>query len=206
MAIKENPLKPSVFSQSGNNSNNSGNQNITPANQVPRRSSRLFGSNQAVKENSKAPSKKTRAIKSPSRKNKGTRNALSNAQQQEPQQQQQQQVDQQLAEKNEKNKDKPLSIEKEDQDENKKLQLSPPVITNVNLGAHALVIQKQSVEGLMCLLRQLGSGYAELSKYNCRKAVKILDAVPPNHRSAGWILGLLGRAHFEMAEYKEAKV
>ncbi len=48
--------------------------------------------------------------------------------------------------------------------------------------------------------------YIELSKYNCRKAIELFeDTIPPNHRSSGWVLGLLGKAHFELAEYKEAK-
>ena len=69
MASKENPLK---------SSNNSNNITPSPGSNHPRRSSRLFGSTQSsVKENSKAPTKKARAPKSPSRKSKPPRRALS---------------------------------------------------------------------------------------------------------------------------------
>ena len=81
MASKENPLK---------SSNNSNNITPSPGSNHPRRSSRLFGSTQSsVKENSKAPTKKARAPKSPSRKSKPPRIAL---------------LQSDLDEKNEKNK------------------------------------------------------------------------------------------------------
>ncbi len=74
MASKENPLKPSVaFGQSANAVVNQNNITPSPAgnHQIVRRSSRLFGSTQSVKENSKqqGPKSKTNknnAPKSPS--------------------------------------------------------------------------------------------------------------------------------------------
>ena len=193
MASKENPLKSNVFNQSGNNASN--NQNVTPAptNQMVRRSSRLFGSTQSsVKENSKAPTattRKSRVQNSPSRKPK-TRLALSN------------QAD--LCEKNEKNKEKPIGgkdmvIGGTDD------VIKKPVLVNVNLGAQALVIQKESINGLMQLLRLLGNAYVEFSKYNCKKASQILESLPYHHLETGWVYGLLGRIRFEQGQYKEAK-
>ena len=185
MASKENPLKPNVFGQSANNS---GNQNITPSgNTHVRRSSRL-GLSQSVKENSsKAPTKKARAPKSP--KTRG-RQALSSTQSD-------------LAEKNEKNKAEREKSEKDSDDMIKQQsQVQQPC---VNLSTQALVIQKQSLDGLMQLLRQMGVAYLELSKYNCRKAITLLEGISEKHRKTGWILGLMGKAHFELAEYKEAK-
>ncbi len=73
------------------------------------------------------------------------------------------------------------------------------------LNAQALVIQRHCVEGLLNLMRQFGSAYYELSRYNCRKAIALLDDVPSKHRRAGWALGHLGKAHFELGQYKEAK-
>ena len=80
----------------------------------------------------------------------------------------------QEAEKNEKNKSLENDKEKEVTDEVKKpppppcsvsqqqqqqsQQATAAALANINLGAHALVIQKQSLEGLLQLLRQLGSG------------------------------------------------
>ena len=71
--------------------------------------------------------------------------------------------------------------------------------------AQALEIQKQSVEGLLGLMRQLGAGYVELSKYNSESACEILDSVAPHQRNTGWVRGLLGKAKFEVAQYKDAK-
>jgi anaphase-promoting complex subunit 3 len=47
--------------------------------------------------------------------------------------------------------------------------------------------------------------YAEMSRFNCRKAIKILEEVPSKHRRSSWVLGHLGKAYFELNEYKEAK-
>eukprot|EP00095_Tigriopus_kingsejongensis_P007603 maker-scaffold417_size177606-snap-gene-0.56 protein:Tk07603 transcript:maker-scaffold417_size177606-snap-gene-0.56-mRNA-1 annotation:"cell division cycle protein 27-like protein" len=186
---KENPPKPSVFGQS---CSNSGNQNITPspASQMVRRSSRLFGSTQSVKENSKAPAKKARAAKSPSRKVK-TRLALSNQSE--------------LAEKNEKNK-----VEREKIGEDTKViggddLIKPKAFVIPNLASQALAIQKQSMDGLMQLMRQLASAYIELAKYNSSKAIEILEGLPNNHFSTGWVMGLMARAHFDSAQYKDAR-
>lgn len=218
----ESPLKPNNF---GTQSVNAINQNITPtaqgansvvgggvggvgSNQIniaTRRSSRLFGSSQqSVKENSsKTQTKKPRGTggqKSPSRKTK-TRLALS--QQSE------------LEEKNEKNKAESKELKDSDEKELKKLSSSPLSASAAaaaaaaaaipNLGAQALNIQKQSVDGLMSLMRQFGAAYAEISRYNCKKAVQLLEGVSPGHRNSAMVLGMLGRAHFELGEYQESK-
>ena len=192
LASKENPVnKPSIFGQS---SNNASNQNITPspANQNVRRSSRLFVSTQSVKENSKAPTKKPRPPKSPSRKTNKGRIALSTSD---------------LDEKNEKNKaEKEKDVDPSDEKEDKKISTnSLNSIILASLGQEALVIQKQSVSGLMALMRQFGEAYVELAKYNCKKALRLLDCVAPSHRNSGWVLGLKGKAHFELGEYRDSK-
>ena len=73
------------------------------------------------------------------------------------------------------------------------------------VGYQALSIQKQSMEGLMMLMRQIGSAYLEMSRFNNRKAIGLLDGLVGHQRNTGWILGLLGMAHFELGEYKEAQ-
>ena len=73
------------------------------------------------------------------------------------------------------------------------------------LNAQALVIQRHCVDGLMGLMRQLGYAYSELSRFSCRKAIEILEDVPAKHRQAAWVLGHLGKAHFELSKYKDAK-
>ena len=62
------------------------------------------------------------------------------------------------------------------------------------LAEQALIIQRSSVEGLMELMRQLGSAYLELSRYNNRNAIKLLqEDVSFQHRNSAWIQGLLGK-------------
>ena len=53
---------------------------------------------------------------------------------------------------------------------------------------------QSSVEGLMELMRHLGSAYLELSRYNNRNAIKLLqEEVSFQHRNSAWIQGLLGK-------------
>lgn len=65
-------------------------------------------------------------------------------------------------------------------------------------------MQKQSSEGLMALLRELGTAYLHLSQFNCRKAIDCLNNLPPQHYSTGWVLSLLGKAHYELTDYQQA--
>ena len=86
----------------------------------------------------------------------------------------------------------------------------PPVATAapvkpVNLTAQALSIQKQSSEGLMHLMRSLGTAYAKVASFNSKEALKEFDNIPLKHRNSAWCLGLLGKAHFELGDYKQAR-
>ena len=43
-------------------------------------------------------------------------------------------------------------------------------------------------------------------RFNSRRAITLLtDEIPSHHKTTGWVLGLLGKAHFELNQYKEAK-
>lgn len=75
----------------------------------------------------------------------------------------------------------------------------------VNLTAQALSIQKQSSEGLMQLMRSLGSAYAKVASFNSKEALKEFENIPLNHRNSAWCLGLVGKAHFELGDYKQAR-
>ncbi len=214
----DSPLTNNFGHQSANHSSN---QNITPSNNAPnatatvvannqqptRRSTRLFGaSQQSVKENSKAPTKKPRSggnaqQKSPARKSKQGRMALSTQQSE-------------LEEKNEKNKAESCCKEEKDPKDEKELKKSsspasaPAATVSIplsSLNAQAVSVQKASVDGLMSLMRQLGGAYSQLSRYNSRKAIHMLEEVAPAHRGSALVLGLLGRAYFELGEYTEAK-
>ncbi|XP_021937878.1 cell division cycle protein 27 homolog isoform X2 [Zootermopsis nevadensis] len=197
---KETPLQQSkpVFSQSGNTSNTS---NIVPTSspttpQAPlqpgsvRRSSRLFSNSYSVKENNKSPNRnKFAAPKSPSGKTKSriskTNRNKTNFNE--------------LNERNRSEKEKTETITSSDL----------KIISNNGGSVHsaiqqALQMQKQSSEGLMALLRELGTAYLHLSQFNCRKAIDCLNNLPPHHYNTGWVLSLLGKAHYELTEYQQA--
>ena len=62
-------------------------------------------------------------------------------------------------------------------------------------------------ESLMNLLCAIGSAYCALWMYDCIKALKLFDQLPPHHFSTSWVLRHVARAHFESAQYmKAAKV
>ncbi|XP_077475035.1 cell division cycle protein 27 homolog [Stigmatopora argus] len=65
--------------------------------------------------------------------------------------------------------------------------------------------QRAAADGVLALLRELGRGYQALCSYNCREAVAILSALPPQHYNTGWVLTHVGRAYFELAEYTQAE-
>uniref|UniRef100_A0A4W5LX19 Cell division cycle protein 27 homolog n=1 Tax=Hucho hucho TaxID=62062 RepID=A0A4W5LX19_9TELE len=69
----------------------------------------------------------------------------------------------------------------------------------------AFSLQKAAADGLMSLMRDIGRGYLALCSYNCKEAINILSQLPSHHYNTGWVLGQIGRAHFELAEYMQAE-
>ena len=65
-------------------------------------------------------------------------------------------------------------------------------------------MQKNSAKGLMALFCSLGLIHLESSRYNSRQAIRLLEELPEHHSRSSWALALLGKCHFELAEYKEA--
>ncbi len=194
------PLKQSLFGQSSQNQN-------TPANNHVggnvRRSSRLFGSSQQqsikAKENTKTPAgqnvspKGARGFKSPSKKGSKSGNRPHNRHN----------VGQDaLAEMNEKNK---LMDVEQSVYETRLGQLEDLSCIDAKAKEHALSLQKHSLEGLMGLLKQLGLAYVALSRFQCQKAIESLDKIDPRHRNTAWVMGSIGKAHFEMGDYQRAR-
>lgn len=205
MSRKETPLQQSkpVFSQSSNTSNTS---NIVPTQspttptaplqpgQNVRRSSRLFSNSYSVKENNKSPNRgKFATPKSPSRKTK-SRIAKTNLNKSNFSD---------LNERNRNEKEKSETITSADS------KIIGNGVVSVNGGNHTqntvvqvMQMQKQSAEGLMALLRDLGTAYLHLAQFNCRKAVECFSNLPSQHYNTGWVLGLMGKAHYELNEYQ----
>nr|XP_053630046.1 cell division cycle protein 27 homolog isoform X1 [Cherax quadricarinatus] len=179
---KDSPLvlnKPAVFAPTGNNSNFQSPPTGQPNPNV-RRSSRLFGNSNSVKENNKS---RFVAPKSPARKTK-TRSSKSQSS---------------LSELNEKNKSENQDIISPS---DKSFPEKPA--TPQNLAQQAFSIQKQSAEGLMSLLRDMGAAYQQLAQYNCGRAIELLTALPTQHYRTGWVLAHIGKAYFEMNDYQQA--
>ena len=182
--VQQQVLAPSVQSHTANM--------ITPSpvSLPPRRSSRLFGSTQSVKENSKGPGKGR--LKSKSRLLKTEKQMSEN-------------------ELNEKNSRDSLKPDKEKistilESELKACQPAKIIgsIISTSLSAEASRMQKSSVSGLLLLLKQLGLAYQKIGHYNCKEAVRLLQLLPPKHATSTWVLALLGKCYFELAEYREA--
>lgn len=182
-------IKP-VFSQSSNVANTI---SITPSTPAPmptgpnvRRSSRLFSSSySAVKENNKSPNRNKFATpKSPSRKTK-TRLAKCSLNELN--------TYMDLNTRNRLKKEKSETVTSTDNKNNSAI--------NTN-SINPIQIQKQSAEGLMYLLRDIGKAYLHLSQFNCKLAISELNNLPPHQFHTTWVYSMLGLAYFEMSDYE----
>lgn len=157
-----------------------------------RRSSRLFSNSYSVKENNKSPNRNKFATpKSPSRKTK-QRLAKCNLNKNTS-----------YSDLNSRNK-----IEKEKSEtitSEVKSEKNTVLNTNAENCLHQFInMQRQSADGLMCLLRDLGQAYMNLAQFECATAIEQLYALPPNQFNTSWVSCLLGLAYFEMADYEKS--
>ncbi|XP_044263050.1 cell division cycle protein 27 homolog [Tribolium madens] len=162
-----------------------------PPCQNVRRSSRLFTNSYSVKENNKSPNRtKFATPKSPSRKTK-QRMAKCNLNKTT--------AYTELNTRNRIEKEKTETVTSTDA-KNEKSAISNNSIESCV--QQAILMQKQSAEGLMVLLRSLGEAYLHLSNFNCKAAIEELNALPPNQFQTAWIYCLLGLAYFELTDYE----
>jgi hypothetical protein len=59
---------------------------------------------------------------------------------------------------------------------------------------------------LLCLVRRCAAAYFELSRYECKKAMELLDTLPANVQAGSWSLCMFGRAFYEMADYEVVSI
>lgn len=182
--------KPPVFSQSGNmNISKDSQQSVTnmgcPSNTPSlRRSTRLFNhTNSSVKENNK-----NQAIENRSIVGRGAGRRTKSKLSYTPQQM------------NERNKIQ--SGITQSSTAVKKILATP---ADSNAQPHVAEMQKQSASGLMLLLQQLAKAYQALSQYKCKEAIELFEKIPVHHHHSGWVLCQIGKAYFELCEYKKAK-
>lgn len=82
---------------------------------------------------------------------------------------------------------------------------APPAPSTTAPSAAAAARTEEALRWVLELLRKLGNGYYQLSRYECEEALQALRTVPAAHQGTAWVLGLMGRAHFEQAAYGEAE-
>lgn len=92
-----------------------------------------------------------------------------------------------------------------------KISIEPAEINRIKESTERVVtatstcnVVRQSSEGLMTLLRAIGEAYLQLAQLKCRKALVLLDELPPQHHNSPWVQSLIAVAHHELAEYESA--
>ena len=51
----------------------------------------------------------------------------------------------------------------------------------------------------------MGEAFVFLARFHCQAAIGAFEAIEAHHRETPWVMGSIGRAHFEMGEYNTAK-
>lgn len=185
-----------------------------------RRSSRLFSSNNySVKENNNKQAEQTnnlliKAPKSPMRKSKQriTSKLNATAASLKTNNNANNQLNSSLGELNEKATAALKGPLIEDAMEMPLLPQPPPPLLDATatMGSgtidmqHVLNLKRESVDGLMTLLRQLGKACASLDRFNCREALELFRALPPQHLRSAWVQSQIALAHHELHEYEAA--
>lgn len=95
-------------------------------------------------------------------------------------------------------------LEKEDEKQIIAPTQTAPLTPPTNLVQEAVQMQKQSAEGLMSLLRIVGKAFSYLTSYESRQAIETVEKLSVRHKRSSWVLSLMAKAHFELADYKQA--
>ncbi|XP_053664176.1 cell division cycle protein 27 homolog [Anopheles marshallii] len=209
--------KPIVFSQTGNQLTTTPRTPITtggPLQHGPnvRRSSRLFSNSNSVKENAKSPqiNNKFVAPRSPPRRtkqriSKTINNSVTTLLENIPEKKSSvcgPGGDAPVKEKIEtitstvNNDTTPLL--------NEKVMLNNSINSAQKMAQQVLQLKKQSADGLMTLLRELGHGYLRLQNYECDKAIEHFSNVPLHHHESSWVKSMIALAYHEMRDYESA--
>ncbi|XP_053673182.1 cell division cycle protein 27 homolog [Anopheles nili] len=216
-----NTKPPSVFSQTGNQmtptpraTNTTG--GALQQGQNVRRSSRLFSNSNSVKENAKSPqlNNKFVAPRSPPRRakqrsisktiNSGVTTLLENV----PENRKSVSVCGPGGDAPVKEKIETITSTVNDSTAvpllNEKVILNNTINSAQKMAQQVLQLKKQSADGLMTLLRELGHGYLRLQNYECEKAIEHFSNVPLHHYESSWVKSMIALAYHEMRDYESA--
>ena len=81
-------------------------------------------------------------------------------------------------------------------------QVPVVILSQGTLRKQAVGIQKQAAEGLMSLLRAMGSAYRLLSRYKCVASVEAFQSLPPHHTDTPFVLRCIAKAYFHCSDYQ----
>ncbi|XP_050333607.1 cell division cycle protein 27 homolog [Bactrocera neohumeralis] len=211
--------KPAVFTQTGNvtprTPNNQG--GVSSGSLIPnaavRRSSRLFSNSAySVKENNKSPnitSNKFALPRSPPRKTKTRMPKISLNNELIEDKSININADK-LNEKNARKDKEKIETITSATGHNRSIEDTKVLLNNSlnnaqTMAHHVLSLKKQSADGLMSLLRDLGEGYKLLTLYQCKAAIKHFESkIPKHHLCSSWVQSLIGLAHYELRAYESA--
>ncbi|XP_055373262.1 cell division cycle protein 27 homolog [Condylostylus longicornis] len=201
---KDSPIpntKPTVFTQTGNITSRTPNNNSS---QNVRRSSRLFSNNNySVKENSsKSPNINSKFVqpRSPPRKTKSRLTKITEL------------INEKDSTVTNMKKDKNQTTQVNEKietitsatDVDSKVLLNNTLNSAQTMAQHVVNLKKQSVEGLMALLRDIGQSYLQLSQYNCTEAVTNFNEIPKRHHQSSWVQSQIALAYYEQRKYENA--
>lgn len=164
--------------------------------QQVRRSSRLFSNNNySVKENNKSPNlNKFVQPRSPIRKTNKRLTKISSKQT--------------LNELNEKNTLISEKAEKIETITSNAMADSKYLVNCAVQQQHQqqiMQMKRQSADGLMHLLQNMGTAYLQLQQYQSQEAIETLrNTLPVHHFESSWVQSLIALAHHEQREYDES--
>ncbi|KAF2184109.1 TPR-like protein [Zopfia rhizophila CBS 207.26] len=64
---------------------------------------------------------------------------------------------------------------------------------------------QEGLQWLMDLLLKIGTGYAQLSRFQCKEALETFASIPSQHRETPWVLAQIGKAYYERSMYSDAE-
>lgn len=69
-----------------------------------------------------------------------------------------------------------------------------------------IIRTEEALKSILDLLKKMGTGYQQLSKFQCQEALQMYNSLPEAHQNTPWVLAQSGRAQYEQASYAEAEI
>ncbi|ORY18211.1 hypothetical protein BCR34DRAFT_473669 [Clohesyomyces aquaticus] len=66
--------------------------------------------------------------------------------------------------------------------------------------------EQEALHWLLDLLLKIGTGYAQLSRFQCVQALETFATVPTQQRETPWVLAQIGKAYYERSMYADAEM